>query len=125
MTAAPTTTPKPRRRWLQFSLRTMLIVVAWSAVVVWMNTTPHYSEDSRWLSRVKFGWPWTYDSGYHFSAKSFYSDPRNRYSFPELPLYKSDNYWALVSDVAVGVLLVTALTVASEGAFRRVRHVSR
>ena len=26
MTTTPTTTPKPRRRWLQFSLRTMLIV---------------------------------------------------------------------------------------------------
>ena len=27
MTTEPTTTPKPRRRWLQFSLRTMLVLV--------------------------------------------------------------------------------------------------
>ena len=27
MTTAPTTTPKPRRRWLQFSLRTLMVVV--------------------------------------------------------------------------------------------------
>jgi len=27
MTTAPTTTPKPRRRWLQFSLRTLMMLV--------------------------------------------------------------------------------------------------
>ena len=27
MTTAPTTTPKPRRRWLQFSLRTVMVLV--------------------------------------------------------------------------------------------------
>lgn len=27
MTTAPTTTPKPRRRWFQFSLRTMLVLM--------------------------------------------------------------------------------------------------
>jgi hypothetical protein len=119
-TATPPTTPTPRRRWLQFSLRTLLIVVAWSAVVVWMNTTPHYSEASTSSSRVTFGWPWTYNLGYRFSSESFYSDARNRYTVPKLPLYKRVNYWAVVADVAVGVLLVTALTAASEGVFRRV-----
>jgi hypothetical protein len=69
---------KPKRRWFQFSLRTLLIVMAWSAVVVWMNTTPHYSEASTSFSRVTFGWPWTYNLGYDFSSESFYSDPRKR-----------------------------------------------
>ena len=27
MTTAPTTTPKPKRRWLQFSLRTLMVVM--------------------------------------------------------------------------------------------------
>jgi hypothetical protein len=32
-TTAPTTIPKPRRRWLQFSLRTLLVLILIRAVL--------------------------------------------------------------------------------------------
>ena len=116
MTTVPPT-PPPRRRWLQFSLRTLLIVMGWCLVVTWVNTTFQYSGSSP-VWRVEVGWPWTYSEGYHFSSKPSYSVPRLR---PELV----QNCWALAGDAAVGVLIVTVLTFASECLLRRVKPNSR
>ncbi|MCY2987004.1 MAG: hypothetical protein NTY19_03940, partial [Planctomycetota bacterium] len=44
MTTAPTTTPKPHRRWLRFSLRTLLIMVSAYSLFVWLNTRATVTE---------------------------------------------------------------------------------
>ena len=104
----------------RFSLGTLLLAVAWSAVVVWLNITagevqvddPNapFGPGYRWLH---YGWPWTYawdvcrlhvpPNGVHFA---WYS-------------------WVLVLDTVVGILIVAVLTWASGYLSRRVKHVYR
>jgi hypothetical protein len=101
-------------------LATLLIAMAWSAVMVWLNTTPRVWHVSHWVQGTKsmtvvtdFGWPWHYFRDIEFD--------RN----PALDLLilhdpKQSNHWALAADVAVGVLLVAVLTWASSQLLRGV-----
>jgi hypothetical protein len=105
---------------LQFSLATLLIAMAWSAVMVWLNTTPRVWHVSHWVQGTKsmtvvtdFGWPWHY-----FRDTEFDRNPALDLLILHDP--KQSNHWALVGDVAVGVLLVVAATWASRQLLRRV-----
>lgn len=97
----------------QFSLATLLIAMAWSGVAVWMNTTPGVTRSRVGLhvSVVEVGWPWT-----HAWCLRYSEDP----IAPQRHIIKVIGSWPIVSNAAVGVLLVVVLTWASSLVLRRV-----
>ena len=96
----------------RFSLATLLIATAWSAVMVWMNVTPRVTfvklmyathsdvgyYDARW------GWPCDYAAYRAFE----------RFLLPRLPSRGEFYRHAMLLDAVFGVLLVVGLTWASE-----------
>jgi hypothetical protein len=110
-----------RRLRFRFSLATLLITMAWSAVVVWINVTPRFAlerlsvvgrhgHDQIGVYLIRWGWPFPY-------ANSFVFWPVPLSDFPPGGI---EAYWAFAGDVAVGVLLVAALTWGSNQLLRRV-----
>jgi hypothetical protein len=113
----------------QFSLATLLIAMAWSAVAVWMNTTPYllerwdhpstsanvihvdYSKSKNVTRPFGCGWPWTFAW-----ASTFYRLSGSDRFRP----YMWWNYGRLVGDAAAGVLLVAVLTWTSSLLLRRI-----
>ena len=97
----------------QFSLATLLIAMAWSGVAVWVNITPGVTRSRVGLhaSVVEVGWPWTYAWCLRYSE-----DP----IAPQRRIIKAIGSWPIVSNAAVGVLLVVVLTWASSQLLRRV-----
>jgi hypothetical protein len=101
----------------RFSLRTLLIAMAWSAVVVWMNVTPRL-DDPNYLPgeffprAVHYGWPWCY--------AWIFTVGRLPVQLPRLESRWPWSGWSLTGDVAVGVLLVVVLTWGSNQLLRRV-----
>ena len=98
----------------RFSLATMLLMVAWSAAVVRMNTTPRFTVIEIFAPKGYtgnlpgpytlrgYGWPWACAS------------------------YRTHLEWscrALVGDAVVAVLLVTVLTWSSRHLWRRIKRV--
>jgi hypothetical protein len=102
----------------QFSLATLLIAMAWSGGMVWMNVTPRVESskgsetDERTVVAVlAYGWPCAY-----FSFFAWYTLPHQ----PRQESMKIDSPWALAADVAIGLLLVAVLTWISSLLLRRV-----
>lgn len=99
-----------------FSL-TLLLAVAWSAVVVWMNVTPRVTfEEYSFLNApgrmeigevryLNWGWPYRYQSRCTDAL--------------EVPPPGLDR-WALSADAGVGLLFVIASTWGSKQLLRRV-----
>ncbi len=109
----------------RFSLATLLLLVAWSAVALWMNVTPRVSSHQvaagTWVFGVevseaferhvaRWGWPCCYAADSSFE----------RASLSRLPPRGQIDYRALFLDIAVGVLLIGALTWGSSQVLRRV-----
>lgn len=95
---------------IRFSLGTLMLVVMWFAVGLWMNTMPHvetirYPHGS--IPCEFFGWPFTY-------GIQVVGEPR---TFEMV-------YWASVGDVIVCMLLVAGLTWISKSLLRRAGHLS-
>lgn len=97
----------------QFSLATLLIAMAWSAVMVWVNVTPHVTRYRVGIhaSVVEIGWPWTYAWCLQTSEDAI---------APQRRIIKVIGSWPIVSNAVVGVLLVAVLTWASSLLLRRV-----
>lgn len=110
---------------LRFSLATLLLVVSWSAPVLWLNTTalvPPPLDDSdnnecSGIADIGFGWPWEYTRTLVGCVDSY---QRVRVEPAML-----SNYRALVGDAVVGILLVAVLTCTSAFLLRRASHVFR
>jgi hypothetical protein len=108
-----------RRLRFRFSLLTMLIAVAWSAVVVWVNLMPRIVHErvldlrgNGFLDQylIRWGWPFPYSDSIAFYL----------YPVSELQPDTIDRPWSLAGDIAVGLLLVVVLTWASNQLLRRV-----
>ena len=82
----------------------MLLIVGWSAVVVWLNSRPRHQ--TRTFHGVEYGWPWTLAGSRHL-YDPVDAIPRYR---PELTF----NYRALAANIAIGLLTVAILTLASK-----------
>jgi hypothetical protein len=104
----------------RFSLTTLLLAVAWSAVAVWINVTPRVTVAEASIVRPRtvisfhlahWGWPWDYAD----DLAEFLPD-----RVPRCPASGLTSYWALAGDAAVGVLLVVVLTWCSNQLLRRV-----
>jgi hypothetical protein len=105
---------------LRFSLATLLLVVSWSAVMLWVNTTPcvvnrDQPTETLELWGAYYGWPWAYNLGIILVGIGGERPPINRVDVKWWP-------WAMVGDAVVGVLLVALLTWGSGYLWRRVRH---
>jgi hypothetical protein len=104
----------------RFSLAALLLLVMWSAVVLWLNTTPGEVRENnpnvafgpgyRWLH---YGWPLTYA----WDVCRLYAPPNG--------VHFAWYSWALVVDTVVGILLVAVLTWGSGDLWRRVKHIYR
>ena len=99
-----------RPRW---TMGTMLLIVGWSAVVVWLNVRPRIEylpipgqEDV--VYHASFGCPWTYA----FDLDFFASSPP-RFGLSEA-LTHDTWVWPLTGNTAIGLLAVAILTFASE-----------
>lgn len=115
-----------RRLRFRFSLMTLLIAMAWSAVVVWVNVTPRFvgfshvnygdnglpPESWRIPGVAEYGWPWTYGLCY-----GFFDSPHD---LPRLQAEIVSGYLALAGDATVGLLLIVVLTWTSSLLLRRV-----
>ena len=113
-------TKLPRFR---FSLATMLLMMAWSAVVVWINITPCVAyrdqpTETLELLTAYFGWPWAYALKIVLVGIGGERPPIDQVDVTWWP-------WALAGDAVVGVLLVAMLTWGSGFVVRRVKHVFR
>jgi hypothetical protein len=110
----------------QFSLATLLIAMAWSAVVVWLGIEPRFvgfshvnfgdnglpPESWRIPGAAAYGLPWTYGLCY-----GFFDSPLD---LPRLQAEMICDYRALTGDITVGVLLIAVLTWGSSHLLRRV-----
>jgi hypothetical protein len=116
------TEAQPQRRF-QFSLLTLLLAVAWSAVVMWMNVMPRVTVAERphaSLPRTvcyldvylaQWGVPFQYAEEFALVSPD---------QLPRYPRHDLINFWALAGDLASGLLLVVALTWGSNQ-LRRLR----
>jgi len=103
----------------RFSLATSLLVIAWSAVVLRLNTRPHESyqldydiEQLRHVTLLEIGWPWRHLHFLAIDGVAFYE--------PFVP-----DYWALAGDTVVGILFVALLTWGSAFFLRRAGRLLR
>ena len=112
----------------QFSLATLLIAMAWSAGVVWVNVTPRrdfnsfsnveyedngFPPESRSIpGAAEYGWPWTFGSCYGLFHPTD--------ELPRLQMEMIGRYRELAGDAGVGLLLVVVLTWISSLLLRRV-----
>lgn len=113
-------TKLPRFR---FSLATLLLVVSWSAVMLWMNTTPcvvnrDQPTETLELLTAYYGWPWAYALKVVLVGIGGELPPISGVDVKWWP-------WALVGDAVVGVLLVALLTWALKYLWRHAKHVFR
>jgi hypothetical protein len=112
-------------------LATLLIAMAWSGVVVWLNTRSHVTRPLQqiilpadnlerpddFMVVNDFGWPWDYTTfidSYPVSPRS--ARLRSQSNFENLGWSR----WNLAGDAVVGVILVVVLTWASSQLLRRV-----
>jgi len=109
----------------RFSLATLLLLAAWSGVALWMNVMPRVSSyevaagtfffgvkanDAFERHVARWGWPCCYVG----------DSSSERASLSRLPPRGQIDYRALFLDIAVGVLLIGALTWGSSQVLRRV-----
>ncbi len=115
----------------------MLLVVGWSAVVVWLNVRPRsyelvaheltgpYKEEAREPTRiypVEYGYPWRCAFTHFWDAEESKRDltktswslkSDRRLDVVPLHLPRSEyrlNYWLLAANIAIGLLAVIILT---------------
>jgi len=100
-----------RPKW---TLGAMLLIVGWSAVVVWLNVRPrcynqylYVNGREEYVCWVEYGCPWAYTSTHHIH------DPRDEKPPSRLHATYIDSYWRLGGVVAIGLLAVAVLTFAS------------
>jgi len=100
-----------RPKW---TLGTMLLIVGWSAVVVWLNVRPHppYPRSDGPSPAVglwvfQYGCPWKY--GTQITAVN--SGHPVRFRLDDLVIA---DYWRLAGNIAIGLLSVAVLTFASK-----------
>jgi hypothetical protein len=109
---------KLRRLHRRWTISTLLLVVAWSSVVVWVNISPRFAYSVRCPSKDEtgynyvavyvYGYPWHFASTNHFSSSYLDSPP------PFSPEYLRHRfYWNLAGDVGIGVVAITVLTLVS------------
>ena len=81
-----------RPRW---TLGTMLLIVGWSSVVVWLNVRPRFTEAILYHHGVhhilfaEYGWPWSYSDE---AIDGYFG------------------HWHLAANMAIGLLAVAVLT---------------
>jgi len=114
-----------RPRW---TLGTMLLIVGWSAVVVWLNVRPRVNDryidtyingQEDYVLWVEYGCPWTYASTHHLH------DPWNETPPSRVHPTYVDSYWRLATNAAIGLLAVAILTFASTCLVRGIRYAAR
>jgi len=89
---------------------TMLLIVGWSAVVVWLNVRPRvHDKKDGYVCFVSYGLPFTIAGGFSFSESSILLQPQHRYL--SHPSYWR---WLLAANIAIGLLAVAVLTFASK-----------
>ena len=95
-----------RPRW---TLGTMLLVVGWSAVVVWLNVRPRVvwrdTEGELVIGFVRYGCPWSFASVHAFREQQLSSRFHLDYLHDVRRLY---------ANIAIGLLAVAVLTFASK-----------
>jgi len=95
---------------------TMLLVVGWSAVVVWLNTKPRRTNVLPDRYDYGCGFPWLYDF-----ELVLWEDPAYGYEFrPPRFLQYPFRYPALLANIAIGLLAVLVLTFASKCLLRAI-----
>lgn len=103
-----------RRVRPKWSIGTLLIVVAWSSFVVWLNISPRIARKETFLGHsgenavvgtIEYGCPWSYASVLAMGERLM--------SLPFRPSY-INSYWELVGNIAVGMLAVAVLTLMSK-----------
>ena len=114
-TTEPATTPKPRRCWLQFSLQTMLIAVAWSSTVFWLNIKPHTVDISPQQFTYGYGLPWLCDERYLYGVP-LDSSPWRHQRITTIGFH----HRAFAGNVAIGILAVAVLTFVSKFLLSRI-----
>lgn len=96
----------------------MLLIIAWSAVMLWINVRPrildcgNYSTREPVLCWVGYGWPWPYAWVYGHFRLSHLPQLRPSYMW---------SYWALAGNGAIGALAVAALTRSTTCLLRRLK----
>jgi len=91
---------------------TMLLIVGWSAVVVWLNVRPtvcmRYYNYAYYYAI--YGYPWPCAAAPLTSFESL----------PGVHTAEIERYWALAANIAIGLLAVAVLTFASEYLIRAI-----
>jgi len=91
----------------------MLLVVGWSAVVVWLNVTPRIMgsvPDEEYLvpAVVQYGCPWSYAGCFTMLTHGHWI------GYPSFRPQMTHSYWPLAGNIAIGLLAVAVLTWASK-----------
>jgi len=97
----------------------MLLIVAWSSVVVWLNVRPRYvagiyhNPEGKGLHAcyVEFGCPWSYAGCFAATATNI----------RPLEPVRIDSYPALAANAAIGLLAVAVLTWTSRASIAVLR----
>jgi hypothetical protein len=110
---------------LQFSLATLLLLVTWSAALLSMNVLPRVSLYKVAAGGMDFGFEVSEDFERHVArwgwpCRYAVDSSLERASLSRLPPHGQIDYRALFLDTAVGVLIVAALTWATNQLLRRV-----
>lgn len=115
----------PRRLrlvWPKWAIGTMLLIVGWSSVVVWLNVRTRTASSSGGLddytgevmrtAYFEWGCPWSY-AGVFLSGNEKLEPPilHPKYIF---------GYWFLAANTSIGILAVAVLTLASHYLLRRI-----
>ncbi len=120
-----------RPRW---TLGTMLLVVGWSAVVVWLNVRPRVRQWKRYLpdgleplviDHVAYGYPWTCADresvqSTQIPSRRFGSITYWKLVPGSLPDEETIHYWPLTANIAIGLVAVAVLTFASKYLIRAI-----
>ena len=104
-----------RRLRPKWTISTLLIVVAWSSVVIWLNCTPrvyiHTAVDPVNPGGLEYGYPWTY------GVQDGWSSPWGLITVRPSHIF---SYWRLAGNAVVGLLAVVVLTWGSGYLLRRI-----
>lgn len=105
-----------RPKW---TMGTILLIVGWSAVVIWLNVTPRFGRYCLLarLASVHYGYPWDcIVAGWDSDSAPPYTS--NRFGWARTPVFPKPSehqvhYWPLAGNMAIGLLAVAVLTFAS------------
>ena len=105
-----------RPKW---TMGTMLLIVGWSAVVVWLNVRPRDGHtltvatrsEELTVSDIQYGYPWSHATVSLTHSRLLRSHVASDYEI---------HYWPLAANVAIGLPAVAVLTFASEYLLRAI-----